>query len=200
MMPSFRQLMAMVGRSLQAPREGAAEILSLGVPREAIWLIICLVVLLSVILAEITAMVSAGVAAESVLGIFGSPIAMGLLQLAVLLLTIGAIYSVGRALGGTGSLEETAVLISWLQFIMVCIQVVQTAAFVVMPPLGGMIGVAALILFLWVLTNFVAALHGFRSLWQVFGMIVVSTFTIAFVLTLVLTMLGVGFEMPAGEV
>jgi hypothetical protein len=175
-------------------------VLSLGVPRDAIWLIVCLVVLLSVILAEITALVSGGVAAESVLGVFGSPIAMGILQLAVLLVTIGTVYAIGRAFGGTGSLEETAVLISWLQFIMVCIQVIQTAAFVLMPPLGAMIGIAALILFLWILTNFIAVLHGFRSLWQVFGMIVVSTFTIAFVLTLVLTMLGVGFEMPAGEV
>lgn len=197
-MPTLGQLMAMVGRSIQAPREGVSEILSYGVPRQAIHLIIGIVVLLSVILAEITTLVSAAANPDVLLGVFGSPIIVGLVQLVVLLTTIAAVYAIGRAMGGTGSIEETALAVTWLQFIMVCIQVVQTAAFIVFPAVGGVIGIAALVLFLWLFTNFVAVLHGFRSLGMVFLMIMVSTFTLAFVLSLVLAMFGFNFEMPAG--
>lgn len=200
MMPSFGQLMAMVGRSIQSPREGAAEVLAYGVPREALWTIMFLVVVLSVILAEISALATSAAAPEILGGLMANPLAIGALQLAILLATVAAVFGVGRAMGGSGSVEETALLISWLQFIMACIQVVQVVAFVLLAPLGGLIGIAALVLFLWLLTNFVAVLHGFRSLGQVFLMIVVSTFTIAFLLSLVLALFGVGFEMPTGEV
>ena len=198
-MPTLGQLMAMVGRSIQAPREGASEILSYGVPRQALHLIIGIVVILSVILAEITTLVSAAANPDLLLGVFGNPFVVGIVQLLVLLSTIAAVYAIGRAMGGTGSIEETTLVVTWLQFIMVCIQVVQTAAFVLFPPLGGIIGIAALMLFLWLFTNFVAVLHGFRSLGLVFAMIMVSTFTLAFVLSLVLALFGFNFEMPAGE-
>jgi hypothetical protein len=47
------------------------------------------------------------------------------------------------------------------------------------------------VVFLWVLTGFVAELHGFRSMLGVFGMIVVTTFGIAFLIAMLLAMLGV---------
>ncbi|MEM9032698.1 MAG: hypothetical protein AAGB18_08625, partial [Pseudomonadota bacterium] len=96
------------------------------------------------------------------------------------------------------SIDETAIIVAWLQFIMVCVQVVQTAALIIMPPMAGLIGIVALVLFLWLLTNFIAVLHGFRSLAQVFVMILVSTFTIAFVLSILLAIFGVGIQLPAG--
>ena len=197
---SFQQLLAMVGRSIQSPREGAAEVLALGIPREAIWLILGTVVVLSVILAEVTTLMNASEGPDALGGLIGNPIALGMVQFIALLSTIGAVYAIGRAFGGTGSIEETSVLIAWLQFIMVCVQVVQTLSFVLIPPVGALIGIAALVLFLWLLTNFVAVLHGFRSLGQVFLMIVVSTFTIAFVLSLVLAIFGFGIQIPSEPV
>jgi hypothetical protein len=44
---------------------------------------------------------------------------------------------------------------------------------------------------MWLLTNFVAVIHGFRSLGQVFVMILVSLFVLAFVLSILLTLVGV---------
>lgn len=199
MMPGFRDILAMVGRSLRAPAEGASEILSLGVPREALGTIIALVVVLSVIFAEITARLMGGEMSGPMEAVFANPVAVGAFQLAVLLVTIGAVYGIGRMMGGTGTLEEAALLVAWLQFIMVCLQVVQTVALVLVPPLGALIGIASLVLFLWLLTHFVAVLHGFQSLGQVFAMIVVSIFTLAFVLSVLLALFGIGIQMPAGE-
>ncbi|MEM9032275.1 MAG: YIP1 family protein, partial [Pseudomonadota bacterium] len=146
---SFRHLMTMVGRSLQSPREGAAEILAVGIPRDAIWLSLAIVVVLSVILAELTALASAVANPDVLSGIFGNPLAIGILQFLVLMATIGAVYGIGRAMGGSGSIDETAIIVAWLQFIMVCVQVVQTAALIIMPPMAGLIGIVALVLFLW---------------------------------------------------
>ncbi|MBT8457368.1 MAG: YIP1 family protein [Rhodobacteraceae bacterium] len=197
---TLNQLLAMVGRSIQNPREGAAEVLSLGIPREALWLILLIVVVLSVVLAQLTTILVGGGGGPMFDGLLASPLVTGGIQLALLVIMIAAVFFVGRAFGGTGSFEESMLLMSWLQFIMVCIQVVQTLAMLIMPPLAGLIGIAALVLFFWLMTNFVAVLHGFRSLGQVFVMIIVSGFAIAFFASIVLTILGVGMPMPTGEI
>ena len=49
-------------------------------------------------------------------------------------------------------------------------------------------------LFFWLLVNFIAVLHGFQSTGMVFVMTIVSFITIIFVLSIVLTILGVTFE------
>lgn len=199
-MPTFAQLMAMVGRSIQSPREGAAEVLSFGVPREALWLIVATVVALSCISTEIKVLLTAldGLP-EPIAAIVGNPAAFAALQFVGLVVTIAAVYAIGRAMGGTGSLEETALVICWLQFILVCLDVAWIGAFVLNPLLSNLVGLATMVLSLWLLTNFIAALHGFRSLLQVFGMILVSTFTLLVVLSLALVLAGFGAG-PSGEV
>ncbi len=197
MMPSLNQLLMMVGRSLRNPREGAEEVLALGVPRDALWLIMALVVVLSVMLAEITGLIAA-TSEMQITGLLANPIVAGALQLFLLVVMIVAVYRIGRAMGGTGSFEESLLLMSWLQFIMVVIQVFQTTALLIMPPLAGIIGILALALFFWLLTNFVAVLHGFTSLMQVFVMILVSGFAISFGLMLILAIFGIQMPTPQG--
>jgi hypothetical protein len=66
-------------------------------------------------------------------------------------------------------------------------------------PLAGIIGHRwGSLLFLWLLTNFTAVLHGFSSLFMVFLMILVSGFGIAFGLSLILTLIGVTVPVVDG--
>ncbi len=191
-------LVAMAWRTVRNAREGAIEILSLGVPREALWLALALVVTVSILLAQATSLVVLGEAGGPA-GLPAGPMAMGFIQLALLVVMIFAIFWIGRSFGGTGSFEETILLVAWLQFIMVCLQVVQTVALLVLPFIAGLIGIAGLVLFLWLLTNFVAVLHGFASLGQVFVMILVSAFGIAFGLSIILTLIGVTVPVVNGS-
>lgn len=186
---TLNSLLAMAWRTVKNPQEGATEVLSLGVPREALGPALALVVVLSIILAQVTAifLAGSGVAGPMAVG----PMVTGLFQLMVLIVMIFAIFWIGRAMGGTGTLAESALLVAWLQFIMVCLQVVQTLALLILPPFAGLVGVASLILFIWLLTNFVAVVHGFTSLVQVFLMILVSAFGLAFALSILLAILGV---------
>lgn len=188
---SLQMLLPMVWRTITNPREGAEEVLALGVPRQALWTILLLVLVLSIILGQITTLLVMAITGTAVEGPLANPMVTGGLQLVLLILAIFAIHVVGRALGGTGSLDEAILLVAWLQFVMVCIQVVQTALMLVLPPLATIVGIVGLVLFMWLLTNFIAVIHGFRSLGQVFVMILVTMFVLAFVLSILLTLAGV---------
>jgi hypothetical protein len=188
---SLQTLLPMVWRTITNPREGAEEVLALGVPRHALWTILLLVLVLSIILGQITTLLVATAAGVTVQGPLANPMITGVLQFALLVVTIYAIHFIGRSMGGKGSIDEAILLVAWLQFVMVCIQVVQTALMLILPPLASIVGIVGLVLFMWLLTNFIAVIHGFRSLGQVFVMILLSMFVLAFILSILLTLFGV---------
>jgi len=73
------------------------------------------------------------------------------------------------------------------------------AALAVLPGLVGLIAVVSIGLFFWLLVNFIAVLHGFRSLGMVFLMTLASGSAIAFLLALVLTSLGLVPDMGIAQ-
>jgi hypothetical protein len=192
---TLNSLLGMVWRTVRNPREGATEVLSLGVPREALWPALALVVVLSILFAHATALLVTG---EAGMAMPVGPAATGFIQLLLLVVMVFAIFWIGRAMGGSGSFEEAILLVTWLQFIMVCLQVVQAFALVFVAPLAGIIGIAGILLFLWLLTNFTAVLHGFSSLFMVFLMILVSGFGIAFGLAIIMTLIGITVPVVDG--
>ena len=63
----------------------------------------------------------------------------------------------------------------WLQLLTVALQLLQLVASVIAPPLAGLIGLGGFVLFLWLMTAFIAELHGFRSRGLVFlGMVLTA--------------------------
>ncbi len=188
---TLQTLLPMVWRTITNPREGAEEVLALGVPRQALWTILLLVLVLSIILGQITTLLVATAAGVTVQGPLANPMITGVLQLVLLVVAIYAIHFIGRSMGGKGSIDEAILLVAWLQFVMVCIQVVQTGLMLILPPLASIVGIVGLVLFMWLLTNFIAVIHGFRSLGQVFVMILISMFVMAFILSILLTLFGV---------
>jgi hypothetical protein len=192
---TLNSLLGMAWRTVRNPREGATEVLSLGVPREALWPALALVVVLSILFAHATALLVTG---EGGVAMPVGPAATGFIQLLLLVVMVFAIFWIGRAMGGSGSFEEAILLVAWLQFIMVCLQVIQAVALVLVAPLGGLIGIVGIVLFLWLLTNFIAVLHNFSSLFMVFLMILVSGFGIAFGLAIIMTLIGITVPVVDG--
>jgi hypothetical protein len=195
---SLGPLLRLARETVTNPREGAETILSLGVPRQALWLAFALVVVLSMILGDVLYLIAdvpQDVAQDEPLTgpIVGSPIVLGLLQAAFLYMMAQAITRIGQAFGGSGQFEEAMTLVVWLQFIFILVQLVQLVAVLVLPFAAGFVTVLAVGLFLWLLVNFIATVHGFTSLGVVFAMTIVSAFAILFVLSLLLTMLGITF-------
>ncbi|SFP60836.1 YIP1 family protein [Tranquillimonas alkanivorans] len=177
--------------TVRDPQEAARRLMALDLPRDVLWQLLFLVVVVSVLLAEVSNGLLALATGMPSQGLFLSPFAMGAVQLTLLILAVFAIHGVGRAMGGDGRFEDALLLTAWLQFIMACLQVLQVLALLVLPAIAWLIGVAGLILFMWLLMHFVAVIHGFRSLGRVFAMIVVTMFGAAVVLSLLMALFGV---------
>lgn len=188
---TLNALLVLVIQTLRNPREGASTLLNAAPPRQVIWEMLALVVVVSVLLAHLTSMLAPGVMGGAAGPFNLSPITTGLVQGVLLVIMVYAIFWIGRGFGGTGSLEETLLLVTWLQFILVCVQVLQTVSLFVIPALAGLLGILALGLFFWLLVNFVAILHGFKSLVMVFVGIILSAFALIFALSLLLALIGV---------
>lgn len=189
---NLSQLLRMARDTVANPREGAAQILGLGLPRAALWLSFALVMVLSTLLGEVV-MLLMGTPADLPPGTPSvSPLTMGLLQGALLLIIAHAMAHIGRFFGGTGSFPGALALVVWMQFIFLVVQVIQILAMMIVPPVAGLILILAFGLFFWLLVNFTAELHGFTSLGSVFVMTILSAFAILFGLSLVLVILGVG--------
>lgn len=190
-MLSLSNLLPLVGQTIKAPRETFAYLLRLDLPRAVLWQALLLVVVISVLLAEISNLVIAGAGDPATAVMLASPLVFGIAQLALLSIMVLAIFWVGRAMGGTGGFAGGILLVTWLQFIMVCLQLLQGIAILALPPLAWLIGVGGLALFLWLLTNFIAELHGFANLGKVFAMILVTMIGFAVGLSFLLTLIGV---------
>ena len=192
---SFSELMRMVLRTLQSPREGAAEVLALGVPREAHVLLMAVVVILSALLTQFFAVLALIVSPAAAMAQTGLTVTVAI-HFGSLITLIALVQGIGRAMGGTGRIEETTVLMCWLQFVMMVVSVAQSLLILVMPPIAGLVLFVGVGILFWLLTHFIAALHGFRSLAGVFGMIIATAFMVAFALTILLQVAGVEIPMP----
>ena len=187
----------LIRQTFSDPRGAAARIMRLDLPASVLWEALALVVVLSVIAAQLTTIlfmepgIAPGEEGEAMLPAFlTNPLLMGFIQGTILVMMSFAVYWIGRTFGGTGRLEDAIALVVWLQFLLVCLQVVQALLGIVSPALSGLLGLAGVVLFFWLLTQFVLVMHGFQSAAMVFVMIVVSMLALTFALSMLLTLTG----------
>jgi len=194
---SLGPLVQLAWASLTDPKGSLRQVTALPLDQTARWQALLLIVVISVILGHLSILMTGGPGTAMMAPFIANPMMAGVVQLALLGLMVFAVFWIGRAMGGSGQFDDAILLVAWLQFILVCLQVAQTLAMFVLPALAGLIGIAGFVLFFWLLTNFVAELHGFQSLAQVFLMILLSMVGIAFVLSLVLSIIGVPAPAPS---
>ncbi len=189
-MSSAGGLLPMVAETFRNPPGGFARLRALNLPRPTLWQCLVLVVILSVLLAEGSNLLVGNLDGDDVPAIFASPFLFGGMQLGLLVLMVVLIHAIGRGMGGTGDLNGAILVVAWVQFIMVCLQIVQSVAILALPPLAWIIGLAGIVVFLWLLTALIAALHDFPSKGRVFGMIMFVMLGVALAMSVVLTALG----------
>jgi hypothetical protein len=191
-----QSLLELARVTLTDPREGARRVKALDLPRAALWQGFALVVVLSVLLTEIGAM-----ATPASRGMFEllrlGPFYAGALQALFLFVMVHAAHRIGAAFGGRGSFDDSLKLMVWLQAMLVALQAVQLAAFLLVPALAALLGIAALAWFFWVLTHFLMVLHGFENRGKVLFGILLTFIAVVFGLSLLLTLLGV-LVVPEG--
>lgn len=189
-------ILALVRLTVQSPRQGARRIMAFDLPINGRWLALILVATGSAIGTHLSIALMPPEQRDMMLTLIASPVRTALLQAGIWAVIAAAIAAGGRMRGGTGSFPDALILMVWLQFILLCVQLVQVVAGVMLPFLADLIGLAGLGLLLWLLTNFVAELHGFRSLIAVFAGLIAGAFAFVFVAAILLTMI-IG-SPPAG--
>jgi hypothetical protein len=181
------RIAALAQLSLQDPRAAARVLFAEDVPMAARTGGLLLMAVLSTLLLQPG---FALLPPEDAVGGFlaQSPLQLAVLQWVALMLSGFLIFRVGRAFGGQGSLADAILIVVWVQLILLGVQIVQILALILVPPLAGLIGLAGFVLSLWLMTHFIAELHGFRSLGRVFTGMVLTFFAAAFVIAAVVAM------------
>lgn len=178
-------LISQGGRAFREPRQAAADVIALDVPRESIVPGVLLIVVISALI---------NAAAE-----FVSPSAIGAIshfQMTVFLLFLivsfaFSICKVGQAMGGNGSCQQSILLAVFFQAIFIPAQVLQIVLMAVAPFLAGLFAVFLFFFGIWVNVNFIAALHGYPSLGKAFGVLILASIVVAVAMLFVTPLLGI---------
>lgn len=183
------RIRALAGLTVQDPRQAARVLLAEGVPMRARTAGLLLVAVVSALLASVQLGTSPQALDPFSAFMLASPFRAAVVQWLFLALTVVLIHRVGKAFGGRGSFPDALLIVVWLQLLTLALQLLQLVASLVVPPLVGVIGLGGFVLFLWLMTAFIAELHGFASRGLVFLGMILTAIAAGFVLGIVLILL-----------
>lgn len=190
---TMANLVALVRLTLTQPRAAAAEVMRLPLPMSGRWTALLLMATLSALLMQVLgAMLPPAVGPDGQPLQPVGPIVWAGMVTVGMMITTGLAHSVGRWRGGKGEFPDALILVAWLQFLQLLLVAAQILLMFVLPMLAPIVEIAGVLLFLWLLVNFVAEMHGFRSLGMVFLGVILTFVVAVFGLSLVLMSLGVG--------
>lgn len=183
------RLRALALLTLQDPRRATHALLAEDVPVRARTAGLLLVAVVSAVLSSVQVGLNPQPLDPLSAFMLASPFRAAVMQWLFLALSVLLIYRVGRAFGGTGSFPDALLIVVWLQLLTLVLQVVQLLATVIAPPLAGLIGLGGFVVFLWLMTSFIAELHGFASRGLVFMGMALTVIATGFVLGLAMILL-----------
>ena len=183
----------LVRLTIAKPREAAQVVMRLPMTLQDRWAVVALMAVLSAFLMQAMAALLPPTVGPN--GEVFQPVGpffwAGMVAIGMVI-TASLAFAVGRWRGGKGELADAVILIAWLQFIQLLLVVVQLMLLVTLPMLAPVVEIGAVLLFLWLLVNFVAEMHGFRSLGLVFLGVIVTFVAAVFAMSILLMMMGVG--------
>jgi len=128
--------------------------------------------------------------------LLSDPIMMGIAEASSSILTVFILYWMGRAFGGTGSFGGAIIVVSWMQFVLLIVELGVLFFSVFAPGFAVLLWVMGLIMTFWILSHFTAELHGFGSAGMVFVGILMTLMGLVVLMTIVLSLIGFGMVPP----
>lgn len=172
-------------QTIADPRLAARQVLAAQLPMAARWMALALTAILSALLLHVS-LTLLPVADQQMLFGFPAPFESALAQGGILVLMAVLAYGVGRWRGGRGSFADALILMVWWQAVLLGFQLVQIAALLLFPVATNLLGLAGLVLVFWLLTGFIAELHGFSSPGLVLVGIIATLVAVAILASLLL--------------
>lgn len=171
-----------------APQAVIVWLQSLELPRNAMWLAVGLITTLNALVFGMSNIVLPDEGALPI--IFTSPLLFGIITGTGFILTIFALFYVGRTFGGLGSLDTVLVCLIWLQSLRLVVQFGLSMVMLLSPTLSVLLAFVASLIGFWILVNFIKEFHGFASLFKATLVMIASGFTVVLGLIFVLSLLG----------
>ena len=190
---ALTEFLAAAQFTLREPKKAARGLIAMNLPMSVRWLALSLVTVLSTLflLAEIK--LSPFSDDPMMLRMLDSPLMLAAMQFLVLVVSAYLIARIGKFFQGVGNFDDALLLVLWMQAVLCLVQLFQILAMLTFAPLADLVGFVALFATGWLITNFVAELHGFKSLILVFVGILLGAFAAMVALSIVLAVLiGVG--------
>ncbi|WP_295044919.1 YIP1 family protein [uncultured Paracoccus sp.] len=190
---NFDDFKALVGLSFTDPQAAARLLMAQGWPVSARWMALIAAVSVSALLAFLAAVVVSSPNPEGtqVVVLSRQPLVLAGMQLVAIVFAAGLMSGVGRLFGGHGRFEDALLLTVWIEVLLLLIQVVQLVLSLVLPGVAGLLGLAAIALFLWLTVQFTKALHGFDSTIKVALGLIGTALVAGFALSLIAAALGI---------
>ncbi|WP_407493485.1 YIP1 family protein [Pseudooceanicola sp. MF1-13] len=193
---TFDQVKSMIVASIKTPAIGAQQVLSVDLPRAALWTALTL---LGVLNGMYYGMILPGAAQAGVIpaGMANAPFVVTGAILIILALMVHLLVFTGRILGGTATIDAMLKVVVWLQGLRLLAQVVISVLSLAIPPLGWLVAMAVGVWGLWMMIVFIATAHNFTPI-KGLGTLLGTFVAAIFALSILSAILGLG--TPTGEI
>ena len=167
----FTSILAFGAMTMRTPKSAAAELLRIRINRAQRYEIALLVVVLGGLASRL--LVGSNPVEDAEAGgqnWLASPFGAAAMEAGLLSIVVLGTMLVGRLFGGKATLDDSVLLISWLQLVSVFVQSALAIILQFLPLglIGGMLTVGAVFYLFWMYVCFVTVLHGFQSTAKVF--------------------------------
>jgi hypothetical protein len=166
-------LIQLVRLSYRAPRAGARALIDMNLPHSVVWQALVLMAIVLTLLGSFGTQISGSPTGEAApdANLFG----MAVVHLVLLVTPAALVHVIGERTGGKARFADAMLLLLWLQFLILPIQIAATIMQAQGSGLTGGILLVYVVVTFWLMTNFVTELHGYRSRLHVFlGILAVS--------------------------
>lgn len=176
--------------TVKDPQTAARQLIAMDLDRGTLWLALFLMAVLNTLLHGLSNLLVQG--PSPIPAVFDSPAVYFFFVAGGLVLIVVTLFWAGRAFGGEARMEDIMVIIAWLQFMRVLVQIVALILLVTIPVLSAVLVLAAAIIGLWILVHFVNQAHQFDSLGKSVGVLIVAFIGMVLGVSVLLSLIGVG--------
>jgi hypothetical protein len=185
MIPNFKEL---VIETITSPSGAAQKILSMKLSLRDAWTALLAVAAINALVFGISDMLTPG-PTDAPLLISISPLGYFGLLIVALAMSVVAIFWAGRGLGGTGTIRDVLVALTWLQLMRAGLQIVVLVLMFTLPFLGALLVVVTMIWGLWITGNFIDQAHQLGSVMKALLVMLAAGLGIVVTIAVVLNIL-----------
>ncbi len=171
----------MIADTITNPRDVARHLIAINPPIAVRWQAFVLLTILATVLPMTAFWIGGGEARAEVIN--SNPLMLTAVQFGFNIVTVLLMQGVGQWAGGKGAFADALLVMVWLQTMLLVLQLAQCVAIIALPFLLLPIMAVSIVLLFWLLSNFTAELHGFKSAWRVFGVILGLMFLVGLAVT-----------------